>query len=321
MESKILVLQGAKHLDFNGLISKDQLLDHHSSFYKNGEISFQILEHVRNKEIVVIQSFDLPNSRLMELLLAVDALKRAGASYVTVILPYFPYCRMDKKHRSGQPISAKVVCDLLYSVNVDRIVTFDLHAEQIQGFTNNRIIFDHLSFLPYIAYYFKKQAEESKIKWMFCAPDAGAVKRTKFFASLNNSDDLCIISKSRITDGIVDDMIVLGDVNDRFVAVVDDMVDSGGTLSKAITHLRARGANGVVAVAPHGIFSSPASEVLHNQMLWVTNSLPKHSEWPNLAHTVDITPYLTQIIKSIFAKEMLASYFELWNPKTSEKGG
>ena len=306
MGCELLVCNGAKHFDINSTIR------HESYYFNNGELYIKIYSSVRGKSVCILQSFELPNTHFMELCLTVDAVKRAGAKSITVISPYFPYCRMDKKHAAGVPISAKVVCDMLASVNIDRLVTFDLHNDAIQGFLSNNIQFDHLL----LRGYFKQELEKvygSLASWVFCAPDAGSVKRVKKFATLCGSNDMCIGIKTRPKDGKVSHIQMIGDVKDRDVIVADDMCDTGGTLVKIMDLLEANGAHRVIAVTTHPIFSYPSYEVLRNRTIYVSNSC-KISQvqykdryirqgnpvtLPDTVHVIELEPFLHELLKRL----------------------
>jgi ribose-phosphate pyrophosphokinase len=279
--------------------------------HKNKEISVQIKESIRGEDVIVIQSFSNINNDFVELLLTCDAVERAGAASCTVIIPYFPYSRMDKRHRAGHPISARVICDCLRVVGVSRIISFDLHADQIEGFVGRGILFDHVPCTAFMTAKLKEHYIDMS-DWVFCSPDAGAVKRTKYMAELNGSNDLCIIVKTRVKDGEVNNMQTIGDVTGRKVVLIDDMIDSGGTLNKAMCMLKEKGANHVIGVATHGIFSEPAKIILKGQELHVTDSVPNLGV-PIGTSVYHLKPFIEEIINRVSNKERLSSLFYEWS--------
>jgi len=230
MDSEIVVLNGAKHLNMTSTCDFD------SSVFKNGETNFRVLCSVRDKPVIIIQSFRDTNNDIWELFLAIDAIKRAGASHITTILTTFPYARQDRKHKSGVPISAKVFCDTLSALPLDRVICFDLHADQIQGMMNNNVIFDHIELTSFISFYIKTIINDV-YNHTFVAPDAGAVKKTLKFANICGAKDFVIMDKTRTKANVVDSIRLLGDVKDKNLIICDDMIDTGGTLSKATDNL------------------------------------------------------------------------------------
>ena len=187
--NNLIVLSGAKHLDLKSTC------DYESGKFKNGESTFRLNCSVRYKNVIIVQSFKETNDNLMELLLCIDACKRAGARYVTAILPIFPMARQDRVHKAGYPISAKVVCSMLESVGLDRVVAYDLHSNQIQGFSN-KMLFDHIELSSFLSYNMKKLLPDL-YSFCFVSPDAGAIKANKKFADFCNGKDMAIMDKTR----------------------------------------------------------------------------------------------------------------------------
>ena len=323
VNNSIIVCSGAKHIGLKSTIK------HNTTFFKNGEILVKIEDTLRNKPVIILQSFNLPNTHLMEVLLTVDAVKRAGAKYVTLILPYFPYSRMDKKHDAGVPISAKVVCDMLSAVNVDRIISFDLHNDAIQGFLSNNIQFDHILCRGFFSYHLRSMFGDLA-DWVFCAPDAGSVKRVKKFAAINCAKEMCVLIKHRARDSEVESMQMIGDVTRKKVIIADDMCDTGGTLAKAMDMLFDAGALKVIAVTTHGVLSFPSYHAMSKKTLFVTDTcnIPEvqyENKWRNTGmsyekpHTMrvfSIKPFIETIIDRVNNNAKIGDLIDYWLPKT-----
>ena len=239
--------------------------------FADGELYFQILENVRGADVFVVQSTCPPvNDNLVELMLMIDAFRRSSARRITPVLPYFGYARQDRKDKPRVPISSKVVSDVL-ALNSDRLLTMDLHAAQIQGFFN--IPVDHLFAAPVLVDFFQKA---NLPDLTVVSPDAGGVERARAFAKRLNGE-LAIIDKRRTAANVAEVMNVIGDVRNRSALIVDDIVDTAGTLVKTVEALRNAGAREVYACATHGVLSGPAVERVHNSSLdeiVVTNTVP-----------------------------------------------
>ena len=306
----IIVCSGAKHLGI------DSNIEYNHKLFTNGEIFVQTPNGgVNGKDVFIIQSFDLPNTHLMELLITIDACRRSNAENVHVIIPYFPYSRMDKRHYSGSPISAKVVAELLTTMHPTSIVSLDLHADQIQGFFNNNIRFRHVQMGAFFKHeLLKKYPTFGDESWVFCSPDSGSVKRTKQFALLSNSQQLCNIIKYREKDQVVDKMMLIGDVNKKNVVIFDDMIDTGGTLHGAKQLLLKYGAKKVIALATHGIFSYPEKvhKNLDNYEIYVTNSM-NCKALPVSTEVFSIGAFIYEIIYRISHNLNLGDMNSIWN--------
>ena len=290
----VIVCNGAKHLGINSVNCI-------SNYFSNGEVNIEIKANLQNKDIFILQSFDLPNTHLMELLCTIDACKREYVNKIHVIIPYFPYCRGDKKFRCGMSIPAKVVTDILSVVNPDSIISFDLHATQIQGFFNNNIRFHHIGMGAFFTYHLKKIYNDfGSDNWVFVSPDAGAVKRTKDFALLSNSRNICNMIKYRKKAQEIEEMILVGDVKDKYCVIFDDIADTCGTLRKAVDILYENGAKYVVAVATHGLFSDKekVDKNVSNFDLYVTDSINSKNK-PSSVKTIPISDMIHEIIYSI----------------------
>jgi len=227
--------------------------------FSDGEIQIEIQENVRTKHVFVLQSTcDPVNDNLVELLLMVDALKRASARRITAVIPYYGYARQDKKVAPRVPISAKLVADLLTTAGVTRVITMDLHAAQIQGFFN--IPVDNLYAAPVLLDYIKKEFDNDLV---IVSPDAGGVERARAFAKRLNAG-LAIIDKRRSAPNKAQAMAVIGDVSGKTVVIQDDMIDTAGTLTEAVNAIMDRGAREVHACIAHPVLSGPAVERINN---------------------------------------------------------
>ncbi len=227
--------------------------------FSDGEISCSINESVRGSDVFIIQSTSCPvNDNLMELLIMTDALKRASAASITAVMPYFGYARQDRKAKSRDPISAKLTANLITTAGADRVLTMDLHSPQIQGFFD--IPLDHLQGVSALAPYFKKRFSGKEESLVCLSPDVGSVARVRNFAS-RIGVGFAIIDKRRQKANVCEVMNIIGDVKDKTVLIVDDMVDTAGTLCNAAkAAIETGGANEVFACATHGVLSGPAIE-------------------------------------------------------------
>src|SRR5947209_7028142 len=240
--------------------------------FKDGEAYVQIQENVRGADVFVIQPTSRPvDEHLMELLIMIDALKRASARRITAVVPYFGYARQDRKDKPRAPISAKLVADLLTTAGADRALIVDLHAPQIQGFFN--IPVDHLFASPVLVDYFKKLVLP---ELTVVSPDAGGVERARFFAKKVDAP-LAIVDKRRVEMNVAEIMHVIGDVNGRTCLLIDDLIDTAGTLVKTAGALMDNGATVVYACASHAVLSGAAVENIRNSVIKeivVTNTIP-----------------------------------------------
>jgi len=240
--------------------------------FSDGEIQIEIRENVRGKDVFIIQSICAPvNDNLVELLLMIDAFKRASTQRITAAIPYYGYSRQDKKVAPRVPISAKLVADLLTTAGARRVITLDLHAGQIQGFFN--IPVDNLFAAPILLDYIKKSFKDDTV---IVSPDAGGVERARAFAKRLDAQ-LAIIDKRREAPNMAEAMNVVGDVQGKIAIILDDMVDTGGTLTQAAGALKQHGALEVHACCAHAVLSGPAIERIDDseiQTLTVTNTIP-----------------------------------------------
>lgn len=280
--------------------------------FSDGEVSVQINENVRGGDIFIIQSTCAPtNDNLMELVVMIDALRRASAGRITAVIPYFGYARQDRRVRSARvPITAKVVADFLSSVGVDRILTMDLHAEQIQGFFDVPV--DNVFGSPIILEDMKKQTLDNPV---VVSPDIGGVVRARAIAKLLNDTDMAIIDKRRPQANVSEVMNLIGDVKDRDCILVDDMIDTAGTLCKAAEALKGRGAKRVFAYATHPVFSGNAYNNIKNSVIdevIVCDTIPLSENIKSLGkvRTLSISAMLAEAIRRISNEESISAMFE-----------
>ncbi|NDA49690.1 MAG: ribose-phosphate diphosphokinase [Actinobacteria bacterium] len=280
--------------------------------FANGEIFIRFRESVRGTDAFVLQSHTTPiNTWIMEQLIMIDALKRASAKRITVIVPFYGYARQDKKHRGREPISARLMADLFKAAGADRLMTVDLHTSQIQGFFDGPV--DHLFALPLLAEHVSSRVSTDQITVV--SPDAGRVRVAERWTDVLGAP-LAIIHKRRDPDvpNQVRVFEVVGDVQDRVCVVVDDMIDTGGTIVKAAETLFENGAKDVIVAATHGILSDPARDRLQQSQISevvVTDTLPIPPERQFDKLTVlSIAPILAMAINEVFTDGSVTSMFE-----------
>ncbi|AZA13141.1 ribose-phosphate diphosphokinase [Corynebacterium choanae] len=280
--------------------------------FANGEIFVRFEESVRGSDAFVLQSHPQPlNKWLMEQLIMIDALKRGSAKRITAILPFYPYARQDKKHRGREPISARLVADLLKTAGADRIVSVDLHTDQIQGFFDGPV--DHMHAMPILVEHIK--ANYSLDNVCVVSPDAGRVKVAEKWANALGGAPMAFVHKTRSVDvaNQVTSNRVVGDVAGRTCVLLDDMIDTGGTIAGAVGVLRKAGAVDVIIATTHGVFSGPARERLSQcgaKEVITTDTLPQSKEgWDNLT-VLSIAPLLAKTIHEIFENGSVTTLFE-----------
>ena len=281
------------------------------SRFSDGEVNVQINENVRGEDVFIIQSTCAPtNDNLMELLVMIDAMRRASAGRITAVIPYFGYARQDRRVRSARvPITAKVVADFLSTVGVDRVLTVDLHAEQIQGFFDVPV--DNVFGSPVILEDMLQRDFERPI---VVSPDIGGVVRARAIAKLLNDTDMAIIDKRRQRANEAEVMNIIGDVADRDCILVDDMIDTAGTLCKAADALKARGAKRVFAYATHPIFSGKAVSNIKSSAIdeiVVCDTIPLTAEVKALKNVRQLTlsGMLAEAIRRISNEESISAMF------------
>jgi ribose-phosphate pyrophosphokinase len=280
--------------------------------FANGETFIKSDESVRGSDAFVIQSFTSPiNQWVMESLILIDSLKRASAKRITLVAPFYPYARQDKKHKGREPISARLLADLFKTAGADRLMAVDLHTAQIQGFFDGPV--DHMFALPLLADHVKKHYGDEDI--VVVSPDTGRVRMAEQWADELGGVDIAFVHKTRSIDKANEVVAnrVVGEVAGRCCLLIDDMIDTGGSISKAADLLFEQGATDVVIAATHGIFSAPATDTLKNSRVReviVTNTLPIHPEQDFDKLTVlSIAPLLAQAIRAVFEDGSVTSLF------------
>jgi ribose-phosphate pyrophosphokinase len=279
--------------------------------FPDGEVMVEVHQNVRGGDCFVLQSTcSPPNDNLMELLLLMDALRRASAKRITAVIPYFGYSRQDRKVAPRVPISAKLVADLITTAGASRVLTIDLHAGQIQGFFN--IPVDNLYAMPVLVHYLRRQIDGKKVSVV--APDAGGVERARAFARRLNAN-LAIIDKRRQRASEVAEMNLVGEVRDSIALLIDDMIDTAGTITEAAKVIMAAGATEVIACATHPILSDPACERIGKSVikeLVTTNSIPlkakAQAELSNLK-VLSVASLIAEAIRRIHNEESVSSLF------------
>ena len=279
--------------------------------FANGEIYCEIDKNVRGADVFVIQSTCAPvNEHLMELLITVDALKRASANSITAVVPHYGYSRQDRKSAPRTPITAKLVADMMTIAGCSRVVTMDLHAGQIQGFFN--IPFDNIFASPVILDWVQKNLDPQNL--ITVSPDAGGVERVRYYAKRMNAD-LALIDKRRTGPNVAEAMNVIGDVNGKDCIIIDDMIDTAGTLVQAAKALRKNGAKKIYAASTHPVFSHPAIERIaaceELEAVIVTDTIPLSEEARKLdkIKVVTTADILAKAIHRTFNHDSVSSLF------------
>jgi len=276
--------------------------------FSDGEIRVQINESVREKRVFIVQSLCNPaNDHIMEMLLLADAAKRASAKEVNLVIPYYAYARQDRKDQPRVPISAKVLANLIQSVGADRVIVVDLHAEQIQGFFD--IPVEHITALPLFAEYLKNEGIEDLV---IVSPDAGGAKRANKLAKKLGAE-LAIIYKMRPRPNAVEVFDVIGNVEGKNCVIVDDIVDTAGTLVAAADMLLKKGAKSVRACITHGVLSGPAVERINNSKLTelvITDTIPTDDKAIKVKKVLPIAPTIAEVIRRVVTGEPLSILFE-----------
>ena len=279
--------------------------------FPDGEMTVKVEEDVRGSDVFIVQSTCNPvNNNLMELLIFIDCIRRASAARITAVLPYFGYARQDRKDEGRVPITAKLVANLLTTAGVDRILAIDLHAAQIQGFFD--IPVDHLSAEPVISYYLKQLNLNDSL--MLVSPDVGNVKRARAYAQRFNVD-LAIIDKRRVSGSDIVVENIIGNVKDKTVLMVDDMISTGGTMCNAVKLCMDRGARAVYVAATHPVLCGPAVERLTQvpiQKLIVSDTIPlSQTAKDNLSNiqVLTVSELLGEAIRRIHRNESVSNLF------------
>jgi ribose-phosphate pyrophosphokinase len=277
--------------------------------FSDGETQIEIHENIRGRDVFVMQSTCPPvNDNLMQLLIIMDALKRASAKRITAVIPYYGYGRQDRKVKPRVPISAKLVADLITTAGADRVISVDLHAGQIQGYFN--IPVDNLFAAPLIIKYIRSNFDDGLV---IVSPDAGGVERARAFAK-RLSASLAIIDKRRDAPNIAEAMNIIGEVEGKTAIILDDMVDTAGTLTQGANALKNRGAERIYACCTHPVLSGPSIERLEKSPidhLVVTNTIPLMEEAQNFykINVLSVAELLGEAIKRIFNSDSVSTLF------------
>lgn len=285
-----------------------------STKFSDGEIRLMVDESARGNDVFIIQPTCAPvNDTLMELLIMLDAFRRASASRLTVVMPYYGYARQDKKIKPREPVTARLVADLISEAGAQRVVAIDLHAEQIQGFFD--IPVDHLYGGPIIGRYFIEQGYESADDVIVVSPDVAGVGRARSLAEMLKCP-IAIIAKRRPEPNKVDIVEIIGDVADRRCIMIDDMIDTGGSIIQGAEALLKRGATEVMAACTHAVLSGNASQRLQDSVVsrvvtMDTVPIPSVKHFPKLT-TLPIAPLLGQAIRRIHLNESVSTLFHDW---------
>jgi ribose-phosphate pyrophosphokinase len=314
-EKRLVIVSGRAHPQLAEDIAAEldsELLPTEARTFANGEIYARYGDSIRGADVFAIQSHCSPiNEWLMEQLIMIDAAKRASAKRITVVAPFYPYARQDKKGRGREPISARLIADLFKAAGADRIMSVDLHAAQIQGFFDGPV--DHLFAMPVLLEHFRSKLDPTTLTVV--SPDMGRVRVADIWSDKLGAP-LAIIHKRR--DPQVANQVsvheIVGEVEGRVCLLVDDMIDTGRTIVKAAEALKKQGALGIVVAATHAIFSDPAVEILQNEVIdsvVVTDTLPIPDEkrWDRLT-VLPIAPLLARAIHEVFDDGSVTSMFD-----------
>ena len=314
-EKNLMVFTGRTHPELADAVARElgtDLVPSSAYEFANGEIYVRYEESVRGCDAFVLQSHSTPiNEAIMEQLLMVDALKRASAKRITVVQPFYGYARQDKKHRGREPISARLMADLFKTAGADRLIAVDLHTDQIQGFFDGPV--DHLMARPILAEYVKEKYGDRKLAVV--SPDAGRIKVAEQWSRQLGGVPLAFIHKTRNIDRPNESVAnrVVGEVEGRWCVLVDDMIDTAGTITKAADALMEDGAAGVIIAATHAIFSGPAVERMQAcaaEEVIVTDTLPLTEEQKFDDLTVlSIAPLVSRAIREVFEDGSVTSLF------------
>ena len=314
-EKKLMLFSGRAHPELAKEVAEELgvgIVPTTARDFANGEIYVRFEESVRGADCFLMQSHTAPiNTWIMEQLIMIDALKRASARSISVIIPFYGYARQDKKHRGREPISARLMADLLSTAGADRIITMDLHADQVQGYFDGPV--DHLFALPVLSDYIATRTDREQLTVV--SPDAGRVRVADRWAD-RLAAPLAIVHKRR--DPNVANQVtvheVVGDVDGRVCVLVDDMIDTGGTICAAAAALFANGARDVIVAATHGVLSGPAADRLKNSRVSefiFTNSLPTPTEVALDKITVlSMAPTIARAVREVFEDGSVTSLFE-----------
>jgi len=279
--------------------------------FSDGEIAVSLHESVRGSDVFIVQSTcDPVNNHLMELLIMIDACKRASAARITAVIPYFGYARQDRKAKARDPISAKLCADIITTAGADRVLTMDLHAPQIQGFFN--IPVDHLLGVPVLSSHFRSIIGNKKDEYVVVSPDLGSVTRARNFATRINAS-LAIVDKRRQKANVSEVMNIIGDVKGKKVILVDDMIDTAGTLCNAAAAIIEKGgASEVCACATHGVLSGSAIENIDKSVIKqvvLLDTIPLGDKKSDKILTLPVAPIFAEAIERIYTDKPVSTMF------------
>ena len=284
------------------------------SKFSDGEISVSLWESVRGEDVYIIQSTCNPtNDNLMELLIMVDAMKRASASRINAVIPYYGYARQDRKAKSRDPITAKLTADLLSVAGVDRVITMDLHAAQIQGYFD--IPVDHLMGMPILAKYFKELIKNGTIdkEIVVVSPDLGSVSRVRSLSGILECP-VAIVDKRRPKPNVSEIMNIIGDIEGKTAILVDDMIDTAGTITNAANAIKQLGAREVYACATHPVLSGPAIQRIQDseiKQMVLRNTIPIPPEkWIEKMKLLSVAPLFAETMMRVFNNESVSNLFD-----------
>lgn len=280
--------------------------------FANGEIYCRYQENIRGSDVFVIQTHCEPvNANIMEQLIMIDAAKRASAKRITAVVPFYGYARQDKKAKSREPITAKLLADLLTVAGADRVLSVDLHTGQIQGFFNDPL--DHLTALPLLTDWLQEHVEDHS-SLVVASPDAGRVRLAEKFQSRIPDAGIAFLAKTRTSHNVAKTLAVVGEVEGKTVALVDDMIDTAGTLCGAAEALAERGAARVLALATHPLLSGPACQRLQDSVIEtivVTSTLPVPPDCGcDKIEQISIAPIIASTMRAIFEDESVSELFD-----------
>ena len=311
MSEMIKILAGDTSLGFGKRLAASygtELVKSTTTRFSDGEFSVSIEQTVRGKEVVIVQSTFPPSDNLFELLLLIDAAKRASAKRIIAVMPYFGMARQDRKDKPRVAIGAKLVANMLVAAGVDRVITMDLHADQIQGFFEVPV--DHLFGSTLFLKHIKENLQTDNL--CIATPDTGGTKRAKFYADFLKVD-MAICYKQRKIANEVAEMIIIGDVKGKDVIIVDDMCDTAGTLTKAASLMIASGALSVKAICTHAVLSGPAYERIKDSVLTeliVTDTIPlKEGVNKEKITVLPVHDRFAQVLKCLMNNESISSHF------------
>ena len=312
VRGQIKIITGNANVDFAQKVAKEldkKIADSQVTHFMDGEINLNISETVRGQDVFIIQPTCTPvNDNLMEILILIDAVKRASAGRINAVIPYYGYARQDRKTKAREPITAKLVANLLTTAGADRVITMDLHAGQIQGYFD--IPVDHLTAIPILAEYFKGVVDENTV---VVSPDLGGVTRARSFANILNLP-IAIIEKRRPKPNEVEVMNVIGDIEGMNAILVDDIIDTAGTIVNAAAVLKQQGAKKVYGCATHGVLSGPAIDRICDSELEkfiITDTIPlvRNCE-KNKIEVVSVSHIFAEAIRRINGNQSISIIFD-----------